>query len=502
MVNIHDYFRRYKQRTVLRIVLVQIVAAAGAAGLAWVSWEILTLPYQPVIVAAASFAAINLITAPIIVGIVSRPFGKLTKAVAHVSKDPVLTPPPTLTHGDDRSGLKAMVQTVYELAVATPQKSSKNSNLFREVANKLPCGIIVIGADGSIIFANDLAPVTTGPDGNQTISLNFDQNNTLQTWLADCRANKVHDAHQWTRVADKLPGEDGRRIFDVAAYYQKEANANIEATIVTFDRTQIYQRDQEDMDFIALAAHELRGPITVIRGYLDVFNEELAASLNDEQKQLLERLEVSSERLAGYVNNILNVSRYDRHQFTLRLQEERLGDILAGVTPDIALRAKTQGRTLHFVIPDGLPTIAADRSTIGEVVTNLVDNAIKYSQPGGEVLISAENKGTQVELTVKDQGIGIPASVIGNLFNRFYRSHHSNKIVGGTGLGLYICKAIVEMHGGTIWVRSVEGQGTVFGFTLATYASVADTLKNGDNINADIVERPEGWIKNHAMIRR
>ncbi|HEU5187790.1 MAG TPA: HAMP domain-containing sensor histidine kinase, partial [Candidatus Saccharimonadales bacterium] len=272
--------------------------------------------------------------------------------------------------------------------------------------------------------------------------------------------------------------------------------------VVTFDRTALYQRDQEDMDFIALAAHELRGPITVIRGYLDVFNDELNGKLDEEQRQLLERLEVSAERLTGYVNNILNVSRYDRHQFTLHMQEEQVDTIVAGVAPDLTLRAKTQGRTLRFDVPQGLPTVAADRSSIGEVITNLVDNAIKYSRPGGEVILRAAVKENLVEITVQDYGIGIPASVIGNLFNRFYRSHHSNKIVGGTGLGLYICKAITEMHGGTIWARSTEGQGTTFGFTLATYQSVADKLQNGNNINTDIVQRPEGWIKNHAMIRR
>lgn len=499
MVKIHSYFSHYKKRTLALILLVQAIAigAAWAVGY-WTSQN----GYGALM--PLYFLAAAMLATPLIVMIVSKPFGKLTKAVAHVSKDPVVTAPPALTQADEQSGLKALVQTVYELAVAAPQKSDKTGGqgLFRELAQKLPCGVIVIGADGTIAYANSQAPITTAPGGKTVVTLNFDQTDTLTTWLQDCRANKVHESRQWVRVADKLPGEVDRRIFDVAAYYQKEASSNVETVVVTFDRTNIYQRDQEDMDFIALAAHELRGPITVIRGYLDVFNEELTAKLDEEQRQLLERLEVSAERLASYVNNILNVSRYDRHQFTLHMQQEQLSTIVEGVVPDLNLRAKTQGRTLRFDIPQGLPTVAADRSTIGEVITNLVDNAIKYSQPGGEVILRASAKDNQVEVTVQDYGIGIPASVIGNLFNRFYRSHHSNKIVGGTGLGLYICKAIIEMHGGTIWARSAEGQGTTFGFTLATYQSVADKLQNGNNINSDIVQRPEGWIKNHAMVRR
>jgi two-component system phosphate regulon sensor histidine kinase PhoR/two-component system sensor histidine kinase VicK len=92
--------------------------------------------------------------------------------------------------------------------------------------------------------------------------------------------------------------------------------------------------------------------------------------------------------------------------------------------------------------------------------------------------------------------------VVGGLFSKFYRSHRSRQTVGGTGLGLYICKAIVDAHGGSIWVRSTEGQGSTFGFTVPIYSTVAAKLAAGDNQSKDIVQRPEGWIKNHAMYRR
>ena len=255
------------------------------------------------------------------------------------------------------------------------------------------------------------------------------------------------------------------------------------------------------MDFIALAAHELRGPITVIRGYLELLSQELE-NVPAEQQELIDRLQVSSERLSGYINNILNVSRYDRNHLKLHLGEERLVDIIAALIPDLALRAKTQNRKLVFHVEDTLPTIAADRSSLSEVISNLIDNAIKYSQEGGEVVVSGEVKNNFVEITVHDSGIGMPQSVVGNLFNKFYRSHRSRQTVSGTGLGLYICKAIVESHGGSIWVRSQEGEGSTFGFTIPIYSTVADKLQAGDNGNQKIIEQREGWIKNHAMFRR
>lgn len=176
--------------------------------------------------------------------------------------------------------------------------------------------------------------------------------------------------------------------------------------------------------------------------------------------------------------------------------------MLKDLAPDLGLRARTQRRKLIFRIPQGLPAIAADRSSLGEVITNLIDNAIKYSHINGEVLVTAAPKdGDLIEITVQDQGIGMPESVVGGLFGKFYRSHRSRQTVGGTGLGLYICKAIVEAHGGSIWVRSKEGEGSTFGFTVPTYASVAARLQAGGQ-NQDITQRPEGWIKNHAMYRR
>lgn len=505
----HAFFAHYRRETIALFVLTQILSALVAGGAALYAWD--SLDSEPILaftIGIVLLVVVNLLSGLILFAIASKPLQLLSQAIAHVSDDPVVTQPPQLNAKKyERSGLKAMVQTVYELAVASHPggkvQSQPNTDLYKELADDLPCGLIALDNSGQIIYANTLAPLKDTADGRKIPTLIFEQQNAIQAWLADCEANKVRDTRVWQRIADRLPGEEGRRIFDVIGYYQKENPAGVTAIIVTFDRTPVYSADQEDMDFIALAAHELRGPITVIRGYLDVIENELSNSFTEDQQELFDRLKVSSERLAGYVTNILNVSRYDRQQFKIHRQEEDLTNIIKTLIPDLALRASTQHRTLHFDIPPGLPTIAADRTSLGEVLTNLIDNAIKYSREGGEVQIrAAKTDDDSIEITVHDTGIGMPESVVGGLFNKFYRSHRSKQSVGGTGLGLYICKAIVEAHGGTIWVRSREGQGSTFGFTIPTYASVANKLRSGDNQDSDIVQRQEGWIKNHAMYRR
>ena len=509
LVRIPDFFKHYYRETLAFFMLIQLLATTLAAAFAWLLWEY--AGYDPLLAFSISLVMlliIQLVWVPVLVRVASKPLEVLAQAIAHVSRDPIQTAPPDLHHkGYQRSGLQAMVQTVYELAASGPSntpenKHPTNNSVFETIINNVACGIIALNPKGQVVYANAQAPTHLDASNQRVIDLLFEQNDTLQAWIVTSQTNKVRDTKVWHRVADRSPEQEGRRIFDIIGYYAKNDQQDIETLLVTIDRTAEYSPDDDNMDFIALAAHELRGPITVIRGYLDILDQELSPELQVDQRQVIDRLQVSAERLSGYINNILNVSRYDRNHLTLHLHEEKLLDIIKNLVPDLALRAKTQNRRLSFHVAEDLPTIAADRSSLSEVFSNLIDNAIKYSNEGGEVIVAANAQGNFVEITVQDLGIGMPESVVGNLFNKFYRSHRSRQQVSGTGLGLYICKAIVQSHGGTIWVRSKEGQGTTFGFTVPIYSSVADKLSAGDNGNEQIIERSDGWIKNHAMYRR
>jgi signal transduction histidine kinase len=291
---------------------------------------------------------------------------------------------------------------------------------------------------------------------------------------------------------------NNQHIFDVYASFEK--GSPYETVLTLVDMTDRYKEDEDNLNFIAFAAHELRGPITVIRGYLDVLQDELNDILEDDQRELFYRLSVSASRLSGYVNNILNTSRYDQRHLTLSLQPENIATIYAVIADDMSLRASSQNRLLAIDIPNSLPAIAADRASLSEVISNLIDNAIKYSNEGGTVTISATLHGDFVDISVTDQGIGMGADVVKHLFRKFYRSHRSRETVAGSGIGLYISKAIVESHGGTISVRSTEGAGSTFTVSIPTYASIADKLVNG-NGNQEIISQGKGWIKNHSIYR-
>jgi signal transduction histidine kinase len=439
----------------------------------------------------------------------STPLKDLTSALTHISDEPnnIAPPNPNARHFE-RDGFKPLLQLIYELASdkdkqdEADEKATKSAPTadFATALNNTTAGFIIMNAKQDIAFANAQAPVHTTPEGNRVIDLIFDDDITLEAWLKDCEENAVHAEHSWLRVANKVTGEEDRKIYDISASYQKGSEA--EVVITLFEKTAEYQPEDDDLDFIAFAAHELRGPITVIRGYLDVLTDELQDKLEDDQEELLSRLTVSANRLSSYVNNILNASRFDRRHLKVRLREDSLADIYDIVSDDMQLRASSQNRMLTVAIPDSLPTVAADRASISEVLSNLIDNAIKYSNEGGMVYVSAATAGDFVKVSVKDRGIGMPGSVVSNLFHKFYRSHRSRETVAGTGIGLYICKAIVESHGGKIEVRSVEGEGSTFEFTLPIYSTVADKLSADQGSNQSLIEHDEsGWIKNHAMYR-
>jgi signal transduction histidine kinase len=169
---------------------------------------------------------------------------------------------------------------------------------------------------------------------------------------------------------------------------------------------------------------------------------------------------------------------------------------------DLRLRAQVRGITLESEITsDDFPPVGVDRVSIYEVINNLVDNAIKYSGTGKRIIVHSKlTTDGEVETTVQDFGVGIPESVMPNLFNKFYRNHRNRAQIGGTGLGLYLSKAIVAAHGGNIWVRSKEGEGSTFGFTVLPYTKLADAQKNSNN--EGIVRGAHGWIKNHSLYRR
>lgn len=262
------------------------------------------------------------------------------------------------------------------------------------------------------------------------------------------------------------------RYVDVNSATIKEAKAiNVGCIVTAHDVTEERQLEEMRLDFVSIAAHELRTPITAIRGYLSILIEEVAGKLAPEERSWLEKAFVSTSNLSSLVENLLAVSRIELRTLKLELTKCNWREILQGVVNDFKQPATQKGIHLQLKVAGGLPKIAVDRFRISEVVANLLSNAITHTKSGGRVEVSTQLKDSQIVTTVSDTGQGIPKEALSHLFTKFFRvSGVLEEGSKGTGLGLYISKAVVEMHKGKIWVESTLGVGSKFSFSLPVRA--------------------------------
>lgn len=218
-------------------------------------------------------------------------------------------------------------------------------------------------------------------------------------------------------------------------------------------------------EFIGMVSHELKTPLTIIIGALKV-----AASGDttlEELKELLSDAVTSAESLSAMLDNLLELSRYQSNSLSLHTTQTQIEPVIQAIVQK--LQNKLGLHRLAVDVPSGLPETMIDAMRIERVLHNLIDNAMKYSPDGGEVRIFGRQQGTQLVIGVSDQGIGIPPEGQRRLFQSFQRLEVQEKYnIAGVGLGLRVCRILVEAHGGKIWVESEPGKGSTFYVTLPT----------------------------------
>ena len=239
---------------------------------------------------------------------------------------------------------------------------------------------------------------------------------------------------------------------------------------VIHDITEQRRLDDARREFVANVSHELRTPLTNIRSYTETLLDAAGDIPLDTEKQFLGVISSESERMARIVTDLLTLSKLDYGRMELRMTRFSLADMLRNVANAMKLTAQDSGHELQVDTPDDLPAIVGDRERIEQVVVNILSNAVKYTPAGGHIRLAACTvPNNRVRITVEDDGVGIPASDVPRLFERFYRVDKArSRAAGGTGLGLAIAKEIVEQHEGKIALASEYGKGTTVTITLPT----------------------------------
>src|SRR5262249_35520092 len=219
-------------------------------------------------------------------------------------------------------------------------------------------------------------------------------------------------------------------------------------------------------EFLANMSHELRTPLNAIIGFSEVLTDRMFGELNEKQEEYLKDIYASGTHLLSLINDILDLSKIEAGRMELELTEFDLPTAIDNALTLIRERAGRRSIALHTDIDGRLGQVQADERKVRQVVLNLLSNAIKFTPEGGRIEVGAVPKDGLVEVSVSDTGIGIAPEDQEEVFEEFRQVGTAAKKIEGTGLGLTLCRKFVELHGGRIWVKSQEGMGSTFTFTI------------------------------------
>lgn len=220
-------------------------------------------------------------------------------------------------------------------------------------------------------------------------------------------------------------------------------------------------------EFVSMASHQLRTPLTSIKGYISMVLEGDAGAITEQQQKLLKEAFNSSERMVHLISDFLNVSRVQTGKFAIERKSVNLAELVQGEVDSIVSMAKTRDIQLFYKKPKHFPELQIDEDKIRQVVMNFIDNAIYYSRPQSTVVVRLKHDEKFATLEVHDHGIGVPKEAIEKLFTKFFRAENARRQrPDGTGVGLYLAKRVILGHKGELIMESTEGKGSVFGFRL------------------------------------
>lgn len=480
--------------------LISSAATLAAIVLSWVIWTLLEDPTidfvapEPttlkIIISVVVVIAFGATFAVLAVIRVIRPMKSLT-AVTHRIAAGDLTHRVTAKSNDEYGQLAASfnamadrLQQVYEglegkVAEKTVQLGQKVNELEAEkvkdeaLLSSIGEGMVAIDADGRVIKINGTALSMLGIAQAAIFGQKIES-------LVEFR-----DEQGGAVAAQYLPGSialnHGQKTEDTFLVQAKGQSLALTITsspvrmqhrtvgviMVMRDVTREREVDRMKTEFISLASHQLRTPLSAIRWFSEMLVNGDAGQLNQVQNEFAHNIAESTNRMIQLVSSLLNISRIESGRIVIDPRPTDLGELLQGIIKDLGPKVQEREQNLAVSVHADLPKINLDARMVSQVYLNLLTNAIKYTPKGGDIVVIVSRKGDQIISQVSDNGYGIPKAQQDKIYQKFFRADNIVKIeTDGTGLGLYLAKAIVESSGGKIWFGSEEGKGTTFWFSL------------------------------------
>ncbi len=389
-----------------------------------------------------------------------------------------------------------------ELSKSLRDEKNK-SNL---IVNNIDDGVILVDNQNIIQLFNPAAAKLTGWAEDE--ALGIDYRSVIK--LVDDKGKPYEDtAHPFYQVfINKNTIRDSRAFIsqksnksvavDISVSPLIDSSGIISAAIGVFRDVDVQRKEEKQRaDFISTASHEMRTPVAAIEGYLALAMNDKVSTIDDKALGFLEKAHSSTEHLGKLFQDLLTSAKAEDGRLTSHPVLTDIGDFLDKLVDDLRFAAEKKGLQMELIkgVPNNHPTIApmmyatVDPDRLREVVTNLFDNAVKYTE-AGKISIGITADDTVVQFHIQDTGPGIPKEDIPHLFQKFYRVDNSaTRTIGGTGLGLFISRKIVELYGGTIWAESEVGVGSTFYINLPrvnntqAQAAIQEQLKQDSSVN-------------------
>jgi len=360
--------------------------------------------------------------------------------------------------------VKARTLELEEVIRQVSNEKRKTDRIIDEITD----GVIVIDVTGKLLLINPAAQMLLG-NKRQAISTDVSEVAHIPH-LQEIFQNPAEAATKEVEVYD--PNLTSHRVLKTTAVPLKDERGDLLGKVaVLHDITSFKEVDRLKSEFISHVSHELRTPLTSIKGYIDNLRDGIAGALKEKQANYLDRMSKSADHLVRLINDLLDVSRIESGKMAMNLTTLSLRDLIEEAINN--LRPIAAEKQLDVIVKTFAvdSRIRGDHAKLGQVITNLLDNAIKFTPPGGRITITLQQDEQFLKTSIKDTGIGIPAEKQSRIFERFYRIEQASSSNGkGTGLGLYIAKNLLEMHGAKIRVTSEVGKGSEFSFILPALA--------------------------------
>jgi two-component system phosphate regulon sensor histidine kinase PhoR len=342
------------------------------------------------------------------------------------------------------------------------------SSILEIIAAEMLTGAVALDCGGALVYANKFFITSFSPEsllddikGRVLAEFIGDKglHKVVDDFLAcdsECRGNSEHR---------KIEITEGERCFDVRIVPLDEDN---DTSLMLFfkDITEEKMVEAIKRDFVANVSHELRTPLASIKGYSETL---LDGAINDKDsaRDFLKIIDKNATRMSRLIEDLLVLSRIESTQMLMVTEVIDLCELVRSMVDGLKIQARDKGIEITLAIADGVPGVIADKGRVEQVMVNLLDNAIKYTSEGGKVDVAVCVIEDEALVEVKDTGIGIPASDMPRIFERFYRVDKArSRDLGGTGLGLAIVKHIIQSLDGRVWVESEPGRGSTFNVAL------------------------------------